>query len=248
MGKHWSQEEIQYLKENFSIKTDDEIALKLKRDSGSVFYKRYNLKLLSGHKRLDISIGDKFGEWTVLNISKIKVAGKLSYDCICSCGKLRTIKGPKLKSGRNKDCKCNQIHTHEINNKKPPGQASLNHKENSYKLSAKFRKIDWKLTTQEFKDLCGKNCHYCDSAPRPFNMYLKRDGSVSKNFLNVKETTIERQWININGVDRLNNEKSYTVDNAVTCCEQCNYMKLDYSFFEFASHCKKIADFQKGKI
>lgn len=43
-----------------------------------------------------------------------------------------------------------------------------------------------------------------------------------------------------NGVDRLDSNVGYTYDNVVSCCPQCNTMKLDYSMDEFINKCKLI--------
>lgn len=47
--------------------------------------------------------------------------------------------------------------------------------------------------------------------------------------------------LNINGVDRVNNEKGYTEDNVMSCCGTCNHMKKNYRIDEFLYKCKKIS-------
>jgi hypothetical protein len=46
------------------------------------------------------------------------------------------------------------------------------------------------------------------------------------------------------GIDRLDSTKGYEVENCVSCCEQCNYMKLDYTQEEFIKKCIQIAEKQ----
>jgi hypothetical protein len=41
-------------------------------------------------------------------------------------------------------------------------------------------------------------------------------------------------------IERVENNKGYTLENVVPCCEQCNYMKLDYDALNFIQHCDKI--------
>jgi len=43
----------------------------------------------------------------------------------------------------------------------------------------------------------------------------------------------ELKIISVNGLDRVDSLKSYTLDNVVPCCTQCNLAKLDYSLDEF---------------
>ena len=42
------------------------------------------------------------------------------------------------------------------------------------------------------------------------------------------------------GVDRVDNELGYIIENCVPCCKTCNEMKMDKSIEEFYSHIEKI--------
>ncbi len=44
-----------------------------------------------------------------------------------------------------------------------------------------------------------------------------------------------------NGIDRVENDLGYTVENCVPCCYMCNFMKGRLSLREFALHAGKIA-------
>lgn len=44
----------------------------------------------------------------------------------------------------------------------------------------------------------------------------------------------------LNGVDRVDNNKGYTVGNSVSCCGVCNRMKLDHTTNEFIKQCIQI--------
>lgn len=43
-----------------------------------------------------------------------------------------------------------------------------------------------------------------------------------------------------NGIDRVDNEKDYTLDNSVSCCKICNFMKNNYTNKFFIDHINKI--------
>lgn len=43
------------------------------------------------------------------------------------------------------------------------------------------------------------------------------------------------------GVDRKDNSKGYTLENATSCCAQCNYAKRDQTEFEFLDWVARIA-------
>jgi hypothetical protein len=68
---------------------------------------------------------------------------------------------------------------------------------NHYIKSAKNRGIDFKIKKDIFNSLIIEKCFYCD---------YNKDGEV-------------------NGIDRIDNNKGYLEDNIVTCCEFCNLAK-----------------------
>jgi len=80
-----------------------------------------------------------------------------------------------------------------------------------YKYSAKSRGRDFELSIEQFEGYWQQPCYYCGD----------------------KIETI--------GLDRINNDKGYSIDNIVPCCYICNIMKRTMSKEEFIKHCKKIA-------
>ena len=82
-----------------------------------------------------------------------------------------------------------------------------------YKDGANKRGIKWELTFEQFMIFWQKPCYYC--------------GDEIKTI----------------GLDRIDNTKGYSIDNVVSCCSICNYMKLNNSQDEFIEHCKKIVKF-----
>lgn len=48
------------------------------------------------------------------------------------------------------------------------------------------------------------------------------------------------------GIDRIDSNKNYTINNCVPCCGQCNIMKLDYSQKDFLNKCLSIIQNQKN--
>lgn len=65
------------------------------------------------------------------------------------------------------------------------------------KHAAKRRKIEFCLTLDQFKELTNLNCYYCNNE--------------------IKST--------IAGLDRINNNKGYSIDNVLPCCKECNYIR-----------------------
>lgn len=68
---------------------------------------------------------------------------------------------------------------------------------------------------------------------------------------------IEKYTVPCSGLDRVDNDKGYTVENSVACCTRCNTMKSTYCLEEFYrrmeekydtnEHARKIIDFKRAK-
>lgn len=51
-------------------------------------------------------VGQKFGQLTVLSESPRRMAGRISWNCLCTCGNQKIITSQALKSGKTKSCGC----------------------------------------------------------------------------------------------------------------------------------------------
>jgi hypothetical protein len=80
----------------------------------------------------------------------------------------------------------------------------------TYKRAANKRNIEWLLTDEEFKSFWGQPCSYCG---------------------NDIETI---------GIDRVDNNEGYYLNNCTPCCSICNKMKLDLSHDDFINKIKQI--------
>jgi hypothetical protein len=70
-------------------------------------------------------------------------------------------------------------------------------KYSNYKRSAKYRRLSFSLSREQFIDLVNGNCFYCAN----------------------KETDT------LTGIDRKDSKLGYDLENCVSCCKICNYMK-----------------------
>lgn len=77
-----------------------------------------------------------------------------------------------------------------------------------YRSGAKVRNIEWNLSEEDVKKLIKGNCYYCGEKP-------SKSQSVS-----YKDT-----YELVNGIDRVDSDKFYTIENCVSCCPTCNLMK-----------------------
>jgi len=80
------------------------------------------------------------------------------------------------------------------------------------------------ISIDNFIELSQKNCFYCKKPP----------SNKCKRF---KKTFI------YNGLDRINSNKTHSLDNVVPCCKVCNFAKNTLSLQEFYDHVKKIKNF-----
>mgnify|MGYP001559377754 CR=1 FL=1 len=80
----------------------------------------------------------------------------------------------------------------------------------TYRLGARNRNIDFKLTFDQFMKFWNKPCHYCGD----------------------KIKTV--------GIDRVNNSIGYTEGNSIACCFNCNSAKRGQNAAEFIIRCHTI--------
>ena len=81
-----------------------------------------------------------------------------------------------------------------------------------YISNASHRNIKFILTYEQFLTFWQKPCFYC--------------GNPIKTI----------------GLDRINSLQEYSMDNVISCCQQCNLAKLDYTQQEFIDMCCKVAN------
>lgn len=84
-----------------------------------------------------------------------------------------------------------------------------------YKNKAKSRNIHFELSKEEFANITKTCCYLCG-------------------------TTNEGKKI---GIDRIDNNVGYILDNCKSCCKYCNYMKKDLKLNDFLMHIKQIVSY-----
>jgi hypothetical protein len=83
----------------------------------------------------------------------------------------------------------------------------------NYVDGARRRGVEFSLSFEEYREIVKQPCDYC--------------GAHDKT----------------NGMDQVIAGKGYTLINIVSCCEQCNFMKKDYSKEDFINHAKRITEY-----
>lgn len=180
--------------------------------------------------------GKKFGKLTVISFFGVRKT-KPSWKCECDCGNVKIMNTDSLVLNHTKSCGCitKQMRL------KTPGEASWNARWYDHATGAINRNIKNELTKEEFIKISSQNCFYCDIAPNSWNRYLMENGSVKNR--QISKEMVARAYININGIDRVNNSIGYAVNNSVPCCSNCNYAKRVHSFHEWLAFLER---FQSG--
>jgi hypothetical protein len=136
--------------------------------------------------------------------------GKLArWLCVCNCGSKITVIGNNLRRGSHKSCGCYKSEAIRRFQQLPKGQASFNALYKDYKKKAIAREYAWELSKEDFKKITSSNCYYCYVEPsQVYGNGQKYNGLYTYN-----------------GIDRLYNDKGYTLENSVPCCGECNIEK-----------------------
>lgn len=164
-------------------------------------------------------VGQTFGRLTVLKRATDKEYHEANWVCKCSCGNETIVYGSSLRSGKTKSCGCIPRW-----NKLPEGEASFNNLYKVYLLSAAKRNLEFALTKEQVRKLTKENCHYCGSKPLGLHKATHR---INGNYI-------------YNGIDRIDNNKGYTIDNVVACCQDCNYAKGTKTRKEFLAWARRV--------
>lgn len=95
----------------------------------------------------------------------------------------------------------------------------------AYLRGAKERNYEFTLTKEEFRKLTKENCWYCGKKPSGIKQYKGC-----------------RDYYLYNGIDRVDNDKGYVIENCMPCCKTCNYMKSTLPADMFINHVRKIVE------
>lgn len=185
--------------------------------------------------------GEVFGRLTVRTRMSASPNKNPLYEGTCSCGALVYVLGSALSAKGPKStrsCGCAQRESA----RRPPGQVAYTQLYLRYIKNADERGHRFQLTREQFKFLVAQACTYCGTPPAPYNPYIRRDGTL----MPLRSAgVVARAWVNVNGIDRRDNDVGYTLDNCVPCCGLCNYGKLDYTAQEYIDHCYRVVTHQE---
>jgi hypothetical protein len=162
---------------------------------------------------LDVSVGSKVGKWEVIGEAFTQPDSKIRRIPVrCECGNAVNVRRDHLRRGTSLQCiRCRRAAQAKALTVDGSGWNTLYYR---YRTNAKNRNLEFHLTKEEVVKLCSQNCYYCGESPS--------DRTMSPS-----------QMVVANGIDRIDSERHYHLDNCVPCCAVCNKMKmeLDQDFF-----------------
>lgn len=147
------------------------------------------------------------------------------WECICDCGKLVTKRSSQLLQGNCSSCGCLRSEVCRAKVLLPSGISGFNSLIGVYQASAKRKNFEFTLTNEQFREITSSNCYYCGIEPKQISKITK--GITSYIY---------------NGIDRMNNNKGYTIENSVACCKECNFLKSSRNMKEFCDLVNKISN------
>jgi len=134
-----------------------------------------------------------FGRLTVLKYAGATKAKKAKWECLCSCGKKKTVVAGDLNSGRTRSCGCLQS---EANIKRITKHGMSQNTE--YEIWCGIIKRCTNPNTSNFANYGGRGITICDQWRKSFETFYKDMGPRPS----LKHS-----------IDRIDNEKGYFLEN-----------------------------------
>jgi len=160
-------------------------------------------------------------------VKEFKHNGRSFVEAICKCGKKSYIRTSSLFQKANSKS-CGRCRPDKMKTK-------LGYLYRVYKVAAKNRNLPFYISFKYFKEMIFKPCYYCGTT----------EGNIAYMTSKLKGVTKVEKKFAYNGIDRLDNNKGYSIKNCVPCCAKCNRMKMIYSKEEFIAQINKIYEYQR---
>lgn len=160
------------------------------------------------------------------------------YRCTCDCGNTIEVFGTQIKQGKC-SCGCLQYEARfgPQYRKRRPDRATYTIQYHGHERSAKERGYI-PLDRDTWMSIVTKPCNYCGEIDIR-NSILQR--SNRKYFVkDITNDEIKMYEVPCNGVDRIDSNIGYELNNIVPCCAQCNYMKIHYPQEQFLKKAEQI--------
>lgn len=184
--------------------------------------------------------GIQFGKLTAIEILGKDAKGRIIWNCTCSCtGRTKPVLAAYLSRGTTGSCGCDKFENASKSKRKPPGHAARRVILSQYIYGAKIRNLEFRLSEEKFIELMTSDCFYCGSAP----------SRIQKSSSNIRKdgVSVDGGDFICGGIDRVDSDIGYTIQNCVPCCYTCNIGKNKMSIREFEDWVHKTSDFLRSK-
>ena len=162
-------------------------------------------------------VGDSSLNRTVTGVEEYRDEGgrvRRRIHVICDCGVAYQLAESVYLRGGGGRCRICELRR----SRKPVTYRGSMRVIQSYKEAARVRGIEYLLSKDQAFDMIVKPCVYCLSEGSNSRVVYTNDGD---------------EMFPYNGIDRVENDKGYLVDNVVPCCKRCNLAKRDASIDEW---------------
>ncbi len=189
------------------------------------------IKSCGCYRIIDLT-GNRYGRIVVQK--KYEKRGSKYYWLVkCDCGNTAFKSGESIRRGNTQSCGCLLIESRKVD--KGHDRTDVMISGLYKKIVKRHNKIDGDstvITFQEYKELVFDKCHYCNSKGLSIIRDVRKE---KKGKVFVTENVLE-----INGVDRMDNSKGYTISNSITCCKVCNVAKHIQGIDDFRAWVIKV--------
>ena len=186
--------------------------------------------------QLDDLTGTQRGSIHVLCRAENTPHGDVCYYCRCDCGHEFIAYAGNLRRRKYQRCaKCRPC-TKEANYasevwhqkalSKLPGEQGLSKLFSIYKRNARTYNRTFNLTKEQFTEMTSKNCFYCGRPPY----------SIMHPDRTCRPDVREKGKYVYSGIDRVDSDFGYSLNNCLPCCKICNWLKRDMTQEEFFNH------------
>ena len=167
-------------------------------------------------------VGEKFNRLTIIRQYIEPPFTRQRVDCVCERGKKTSTSLSKVLLGMTKSCGCIRDSI-KVKKRTPYGESSFKRIYSTYERNARVKNIAFHLSKDELRAIITQNCFYCNIIPQQIQCHPRSNGEFIYN-----------------GIDRLDNNKGYILENVVPCCRRCNFMKNKFHIKEFIEIIRKI--------
>lgn len=195
----------------------------------SDIYKTKDFLKYIGSRFNELVIKDFIGYFEVPRMYKGKAQKPTRIAAVhvqCNCGKQFITRWESIKQEKVKSCGC----IHKLYYPKGTFGQSLRGLFTRYVARARKDKREFTLTQDEFTKIITSNCFYCGVEPL-----------MKHTFKGCSEHILH------NGIDRYNNSKGYTLENARPCCFECNRAKGTLTPEQFYNYIDRLIKFACSK-